>query len=237
MRASRALRRILATTDFSAASLRAVRRAALLAANRGAELRLLHVMAPASRLAMLTPRGAANRSAMNRAAQTALQRVADQCARTAGIHPSLSVVAGAAHRTIARVAADDRGNPIVVGAAGEHERLLGRLTGGTAQRLHAELPANLLVVRRAARRSELAMRRELRSLGRTQIPRNRFAGAQILRGDLREQLPAHARRIAADCLTSGSPRRSMADRRPLATFGDVTRQVVDRAAMDVLVVR
>ncbi len=298
MRESPALRRILASTDFSAASLRAVRRAALLAVSHGAELRLLHVVPSASRLSLLTRRGTANRSAMNRAARIALQRVADECAQTTGIRPSLSVVAGAAHATIARVATDDGSDLIVVGAVGEHERLLGRLTGSTALRLLAEMPANLVVVRRparleyalqlvavdltprsmhtvvhaarllpatrlalatcydlpyaaravaygidprslvaAARRNELSMRRELRRVGRTQVPRNRYAGAQILRGDPREQLPEHARRIAADCLTLGSPGRSIADRKPLATFGHVTQQVIDRAAMDVLVVR
>lgn len=149
---TRPLQRILAPTDFSAASLRAVQRAARLASQHGAQLRLLHVLPPASRLSLLTRRGTSARATVGRAARLALQRVADGCGRTAGLRPSLSVIAGSAQVAIAGVAEDDRSDLIVLGAAGEHERLLRGMVGGTALRLLETMPADLLVVRRTARR-------------------------------------------------------------------------------------
>jgi nucleotide-binding universal stress UspA family protein len=141
-------RRILAPTDFSAASLRAVQRAAHLARAHGAELRLLHVLPSASRIALLTRRGTSGRAAVSRAARMALQQVAEDCARMADVRPSLSVLSGTAHAAIARAAGDDRSDLIVLGATGEHERLLAGMAGGTALRLLASMPADLLVVRR-----------------------------------------------------------------------------------------
>jgi nucleotide-binding universal stress UspA family protein len=140
------------------------------------------------------------RAAVNCAARMALQQVADNCARTSRRRPSRRVVAGAVHATIARVAADDRSDPIVLGAAGEHAQRLGSLAGGTALRLLAVMPAALL-----------------------------FARRRIPAGDPREQLLEHARQLGADCLTLGSPGQSLTGRRPLATFGTVAPQVVSRA--------
>jgi nucleotide-binding universal stress UspA family protein len=144
--------RILVATDFSAAALRAVHRAARLARLHGATLRLLHVAPPPSRISLLTRRGATSDATVLRAARVALEAVARDCEKRFGLAVSVSMLRGAAHGAIARAAASDSSDLIVVGALGEHEAALKHTIGGTAQKLIGAAGTDLLIVRREPRR-------------------------------------------------------------------------------------
>lgn len=235
------LRRILAPTDFSAASLRAADRAARLAQHHGAQLRLLHVLPPASRLSLLTRAGSAARAAITRAARMALQQVADECGRQSDVRPSLSVLAGAAHATIARVARDDRSDLVVLGAAGEHEELLQGGAGGTALRLLAAMPADLMIVRQDAR-GDYALQligvdlgpRSAHLVGRATelLPRSRVALASCY--DLPYATRAVAYGVQPRQIAAAAIRSEATMRRELAALARAEIPRAMRAGADVL---
>lgn len=142
------IRHIVVATDFSHAAERAVRRAARLAEQHGAALRLLHVMPGLGMMRGLSRYGAASRATVARAAHLALESVADRIRRQHGLEASLALVSGAAHRGITAACRRTPVDLLVVGALGEHARLLQRAFGGTAARLIDAVPCPLLVVRR-----------------------------------------------------------------------------------------
>lgn len=143
-----ALNRILAATDFSPAADRAVRRAALIAKEQGAELHLLHVVHPLN----LYPGQEIDAGALDEAALGAagerLGPLAKMLAEHYGIHTHAAWRIGRAHARIAEYARESSADLVVVGARGENT-LLQLVLGSTANRLLRVRSGPTLIVRNA----------------------------------------------------------------------------------------
>jgi nucleotide-binding universal stress UspA family protein len=114
------LRRVLCAVDFSPSSIKALEIAEALAAKVGARLTVLHVLEPASVLAPVPMGGAGSPPAeedTSEQMQRRLERVISKDASLAG-HVSTVVVPGKPHREILRLAGEQHGDLIVVGAHG-----------------------------------------------------------------------------------------------------------------------
>jgi len=148
-----AIRRILAATDFSASARRAVERAALLAAEHGARLMLLHNLSGLALRSLregLTQDRADVEVKLLEHDRAALEHLAEDLAARWRITATTSLTAGQTHREISRAAAEFGADLVVVGAAGEHP-LRAFFLGSTAERVVREAPAPVLVIRNEAR--------------------------------------------------------------------------------------
>lgn len=139
-----AIKTIVAATDYSAAAHRAVRRAALIARQQGAELHLLHVTTPMALypgLALDPPDADDNPPASDQYA--ALARVLNE---HYGIQVRQALRFGRAHSQIADYAVAVHAGLVVIGARGEGS-VLNLLLGSTASRLLRVRLGPVLIVR------------------------------------------------------------------------------------------
>ncbi len=138
--------RILAATDFSPAADRAVRRAALIAKQQGAELHLLHVVHPLSLYPGQNLAPEPLDVAEVEAAGERLGPLAKVLAEHYGIRTHAAWRIGRAHSRIAEYAQGIGADLAVVGARGEGT-LVRLLLGSTAQRLLRVRRGPTLIVR------------------------------------------------------------------------------------------
>lgn len=170
---SQQISRILAPTDFSPASDRAVRRAASLASTLHAALHLIHVLPPHELLDELFPEGAAGESAagpegestagrhgesaagpaaepgLRARAERLLKDRAEQVARRFNVTPECTLFHGEAHQGILEAGNSLNASLIVFGAQGEREGSLPSQTvGDTAFKVVQRSRIPVLLVRR-----------------------------------------------------------------------------------------
>jgi len=140
---------LLIATDFSASSSRAEERAALLAAEHGARLTLLHSL---SGLALERLRGlllhgyASSEAQLIGHYEDALRRLAEDLAGRWQIEVTPLLTVGQPHREISRAAQKIGADMVVLGAMGEHPAREFFL-GATAERVVREATMPVLVVR------------------------------------------------------------------------------------------
>jgi nucleotide-binding universal stress UspA family protein len=146
------IRRIVAATDFSAFSERAVQRAARIARQQGAELHLLHVVRPLDLYPGLTlgpdEFGQHDRD-LQQAEQSRLDAMAADLAGQFGIPVQAVTRLGRAHTEIAAYAQEASADLVVAGARGE-STLLDLFLGSTASRLLRATTHPVLIVRKTA---------------------------------------------------------------------------------------
>ena len=140
---------LLAATDFSATAGRAEERAALLAAEHGARLTLLHSLGGLAleRLRSRLLHGYASTEARLKAHyQDALQRLAEDLAGRWQIEVTPLLAVGQPHREITRAAQHIGADMVILGVMGEHPAREFFL-GATAERVIREAALPVLVVR------------------------------------------------------------------------------------------
>jgi len=143
-----ALNRILAATDFSPTADRAVRRAAMLARETGADLYLLHVVHPLNLYAGQEIDADALDEVALGAAGERMGALAEMLAEHCNIRTHAAGRIGRAHARIAEHARDVQADLVVVGARGENP-LVQLLLGSTANRLLRVYSGAVLIVRNA----------------------------------------------------------------------------------------
>jgi nucleotide-binding universal stress UspA family protein len=153
-------RSILATTDLSGHAREATLRAARIARDTGAALHVVHVLQVAA-IDKLRQRFSAApadlHTRLENAARFALEELAQAVERDYGVTPALRCVEGELLPEIERAARETSADLLVSGARGiSVARHL--LLGATAERLLAQAPCTMLVVRRPA---EVTYRRVL----------------------------------------------------------------------------
>lgn len=145
------LRRIVAATDFSAFSERAVERAAHLARERQAELHLLHVVRPLDLYPGMTfapDEFGVHDEALMEAERGRLETLAATLAKQSGIAVQPATRLGRAHTEIAAYAQEVAADLVVAGARGENT-LMDLFLGSTASRLMRVATCPVLIVRHA----------------------------------------------------------------------------------------
>ncbi len=144
---------ILVATDFSPTAGRAEERAALLAAQHGAHLMLLHCLSglELERLRSYLQHGYASTEVqLIKHYGDVLHRQAEDLAGRWQIEVTPQLVVGQPHREIIRVANENNTDMVVLGAAGEHPAREFFL-GSTAERVIREAATPVLVVRNEPR--------------------------------------------------------------------------------------
>jgi nucleotide-binding universal stress UspA family protein len=111
------LRRILAPTDFSDCSIRALEYAAELAKQYGAEIILLHVEEPITQAALSPDLIDAVRTEQHRFAQKGIEQAAERL-RATGVRVRTRLNSGLAHEQIVKIAEEHRADLIVMGTHG-----------------------------------------------------------------------------------------------------------------------
>lgn len=140
---------IVAATDFSAAAARAVRRAALIAKQLGAEVHLLHVVHPLDLYPGPDPAADFrdnHEQALQAAGKSRLDILAASLRKDFAIPVAVATRIGRAHTEIADYAADKAAGLVVAGARGENT-LLDLLIGSTASRLLRLATCPVLIVK------------------------------------------------------------------------------------------
>jgi nucleotide-binding universal stress UspA family protein len=151
-------RHIVAATDFSSAGDEAEQRAALLASESGARLSLAHVVPTSlwedvgAQLATLAGVDVPSPAAMREEAKEQLERRAGELAARFAIACDARVAEGRPAAGLARIAAEEGADLLVVGARGTSALRGARdiLVGSTAQKLLRVAPCPVLVVKRTA---------------------------------------------------------------------------------------
>lgn len=143
------LERLLAATDLSAPSRHAAERAALIAKDTGATLRLMHVISDSvlDRLRqLLEPSGDDVEQRLRQKIDRDVAHLVEHIQRTCGLAATAEVVTGALVATIVDRAAACHADLLVLGARGANfmRRLL---IGSTAERLVRKSPRPMLVVK------------------------------------------------------------------------------------------
>jgi nucleotide-binding universal stress UspA family protein len=142
--------RIIAPTDFSPAADRATRRAASLASELGAALRLVHVLPPRAYLEQLfPPEQRSEIDAFRERAERALQERAKTSSATLGSLPECEIHYGSAHQAILDTVESAGASLVILGALGEHEGALrSEGAGETALKVVERCRVPTLLVRR-----------------------------------------------------------------------------------------
>jgi nucleotide-binding universal stress UspA family protein len=143
-----AFKRILAATDFSPDSQHAVDRAAHIARQLGAELRVVHALPEGAVVDKLLKRDANTRAEMSRGAEAAMDAMCRRLDQTFSIMPSWAILYGRATRTILEAQAAFRADLLVIGARGENPAMPAGQLGGTSLKLMSSCKVPLLLVRR-----------------------------------------------------------------------------------------
>jgi nucleotide-binding universal stress UspA family protein len=141
-------KRILVATDFSSAAQRAVDRAAHIARQTRAELRVVHALPEASFFSHLFHRDEALQAAMSRGAERAIQKICSGIEQTFSVAPSWAILYGRASQTLPEAQRNFDADLFVIGARGEGETTFGLPLGGTTLKLLAACMFPVLVVRR-----------------------------------------------------------------------------------------
>lgn len=144
------LEQIIVSTDFSKCANHAVQRAAVLAAQAGAQLRVVHAL-PGAALTwqMLRMSGTEAETALRKSVQVLLDELAADLRARHGIEVACDIGTGAAHRVIGDAVEAHQPDLLVIGAHGEG--ILQQIfLGGTAGKLLTHSTRPVLVVRRAA---------------------------------------------------------------------------------------
>jgi len=143
--------KVLAAVDFSDDSLRAARRAALVAAQLQARLELLHVVSPASRATLrnLLRSSGATGANMTAGIRERLVTFGAELAGVAGIEARAKVTVGDVQEAISTAASEAQ--LVVLGARGWNP-LRDRILGTTAERLLRTCRRPVLVVQHQAKR-------------------------------------------------------------------------------------
>jgi nucleotide-binding universal stress UspA family protein len=174
-----AIERILAATDFSPAAARAVQRAARLARDNGAQLRIVHAAPDRGFLARLLDRHDAGESQIMRGAERALAGVCRGVETEYGVRPSSGVVLGRASRALEDAAAGFDADLLVIGARGENESAFREPSlGGTALKI-LKTTRPLLLVRKPA---DDDYRKAVVAVGSAKTSQRILAGARPLVG-------------------------------------------------------
>ncbi|MDP2795024.1 MAG: universal stress protein [Sulfurisoma sp.] len=142
---------VIAATDFSAAAGRAVRRAALIAQQLGAEMHLLHVVHPLDLYPGPDPAAdfrLNHEQALQDAGKKRLDSLAASLRKDFAIPVLTATRIGRAHTEIAGYAAAKAAGLVVAGARGENT-LLDLLIGSTASRLLRLATCPVLIVKNA----------------------------------------------------------------------------------------
>ena len=145
----KAIKRILATTDFSTLGNAAVERALLLATRDKAEVRAVHALPEPGLFTAVLGSGSDLHEQMRSAAQEDLGNLIERgVGQDTGAHTQ--VVEGTVHEVVARAAADFQPDLIVIGA---HARGTVKqfLLGGTASRILERATCPVLVIRQPVR--------------------------------------------------------------------------------------
>lgn len=141
---------LLAATDFSTCANHAVRRAALLAAQSGGRLSIVHAL-PGAALTwqLLRLSGTDVESSLRNGAQTLLEELAAEIKSRLNIEVDYHIGAGAAHRVVSDAMETHQPDLLVIGAHGEGivQQIF---LGGTAGKLLTHSTQPVLVVRLAA---------------------------------------------------------------------------------------
>jgi len=144
----RILSRILAATDFSAAGDPALTRAGQLAAQQGAELRIVHATPDWNLFSNRAPMAQQHYTEISRNAGTLLNRAKERLASEFAIHVIAEVHQGRASQSIARCVTQYQPGMLVLGAHGEHAaRISQNALGATTMKLISQLAIPLLLVR------------------------------------------------------------------------------------------
>lgn len=144
------MKHILVATDFSKTAAFAERRAAMLAAEHGAELTLLHVVSGLAlerlRQLLLHGRAPANPELLAHF-EAELRQIAENLAKEYGITAHTRLIVGNPHDDIARAANEVHADLIVVGATGTAIREF--FLGATAEDVICQAQQPTLVIRHA----------------------------------------------------------------------------------------
>ncbi|HUP24499.1 MAG TPA: universal stress protein [Thermoanaerobaculia bacterium] len=144
------LKHVVCATDFSAPARDAAERAALVAAETGASLTLLHVLPSGPLESVRQWLGAEPAEQLQQQAQRELLQWADELTAARGVRVVSRYASGSVPDEVDRVAAALPADLVVLGARGAG--VLRRLTlGTTAERLLRRTPRPVLVVRQTAR--------------------------------------------------------------------------------------
>lgn len=142
------LSRILVATDFSACGSAAVVRAAQLAEEHGAELRLVHASPDWSLFSRSLPAQQSHYGSLTQHAEAAMQREVESVRKKFSVTARGDVHLGTATQAILRLSEEFQPQLVVVGARGEHGRLVAPAAlGGTALKLLAQTTRTMLIVR------------------------------------------------------------------------------------------
>ncbi len=142
------LNRILVATDFSPAGRLAVTRAAQLAIQHKADLRLVHATPDWNLFSRWTSARREHYDAVTQHAQRVMREEVNWVLSQFDVHAGDDIQLGRASHVIARVAADYRPSVIVCGARGEHQpRISPESFGGTTLKLLLQTEFPLLLVR------------------------------------------------------------------------------------------
>ena len=144
------MKHIFVATDFSKTAAFAEQRAAMLAAEHGAELTLLHVVSGSAlgRLRQLLLHGSASAdSDLLASFEAELRQIAESLAKEYGITTHARLIVGNPHDDIARAAKDAHADLIVVGVTGTALREF--FLGATAVAVISEAQQPTLVIRHA----------------------------------------------------------------------------------------
>ena len=145
----KAIKRILATTDFSTLGNAAVERALLLATRDKAEVRAVHALPEPGLFTAVLGSGSDLHERMRSAAQESLGELVERSVGQA-TEAHAQVMEGTAHDVVARAAAEFQPDLIVIGA---HARGTVKqfLLGGTASRILERATCPVLVIRQPVR--------------------------------------------------------------------------------------
>lgn len=144
------LHHLLVASDFSECGNHAVQRAALLAAQAGAKLRIVHAL-PGAALTwqLLRVSGTEAEASLRKGVEVLLAELAADLRSRHGIEVAYDIGTGAAHRVIGDAVEAHQPDLLVIGAHGEGivQQIF---LGGTAGKLLTHSTRPVLVVRRAA---------------------------------------------------------------------------------------
>ncbi|MBS0421212.1 MAG: universal stress protein [Proteobacteria bacterium] len=145
----RTLSRILAATDFSAAGNAALARAGRIAAQQGAELRIIHATPDWTLFSNSAPMAQQHYTDISKNAGMLLNRAKDRLAAEFSVHVVAELHQGKASQAIARCVTQYQPGMLVLGAHGEHTAGNAQMAlGATTMKLVSRLEVPLLLVRR-----------------------------------------------------------------------------------------
>ena len=141
------IKKILAATDFSPRSRHAVERAAHLAHQFGAELRIVHVVPDLLRFDRHPDRPQSIQAGIVRGAERSLEVIGHDVQKKYSVSPSWTVIYGRASLAILEAQSAFSADLLVIGAQGETEPGPMRTLGGTTLKVLPACTVPLLVVR------------------------------------------------------------------------------------------